>query len=141
LTLFMLDTNILSDMIRQPAGTIATHIARVGEGNICLSIITAVELRFGAAKSGSDRLSARGDAELARIRVLPLAVPADVEYGSIRRDLSATGRPIGPNDLLIAAHARASGATLVTANTNEFCRVQGLAVENWTAPSTTSATG
>jgi tRNA(fMet)-specific endonuclease VapC len=137
----MLHTNIVSDMIRNPAGPIATRIARVGEDNICLSIITAAELRFGAAKSGSDRLFARVEAVLARVRVLPLAVPADVEYGTIRRDLEASGRPIGPNDLLIAAHARASDATLVTANTNEFRRVHGLSVENWIAPPDLSGPG
>jgi tRNA(fMet)-specific endonuclease VapC len=63
--------------------------------------------------------------------VLPFDAPADVEYGAIRAELEAAGRPIGSNDLLIAAHARALGAKVVTANANEFKRVSGLAVENW----------
>jgi tRNA(fMet)-specific endonuclease VapC len=87
-----------------------------------LSVITAAELRFGAAKSGS-----------ARIPVLPLAVPADAEYRDIRSQLEAARQPIGPNDLLIAAHVRASRATVVTANTAEFRRVPDLSVENWIA--------
>lgn len=68
-----------------------------------------------------------------RFPILPLDVPADAEYGTIRADLEATGRPIGPNDLLIAAHACAAGATIVTPNVNEFRRIQGLRVENWLA--------
>jgi tRNA(fMet)-specific endonuclease VapC len=120
-------------MILNPAGRVARHIARVGEDNICLSIITAAELRFGAAKSGSHWLKARVDAILARIPLLPLGVPADVEYGGIRFQLEAEGRPIRPNDLLIAAHARACGATVVTANIREFQRVENLSVENWIA--------
>jgi tRNA(fMet)-specific endonuclease VapC len=86
-------------------------------------------------------LWARVEVVLTRVQVLPLAVPADVEYGTIRQDLESTGRPIGANDLLIAAHARASDATLVTANTTEFSRVQNLTLENWIAPSNPSGTG
>jgi tRNA(fMet)-specific endonuclease VapC len=73
------------------------------------------------------------EAVLARVPVLPLDVPADAEYGVIRAELEATGKSIGPNDLLIAAHAQALGATIVTANVAEFRRVRGLTVENWIA--------
>ena len=133
MTLYMLDTNIVSDMMRNPAGRAAVHIARVGEENLCVSIVTAAELRYGAAKSGSSRMLARVDVILARITILPLPVPADAHYGAIRAALEAAGRPIGPNDLLIAAHAAALGATVATANVGEFQRVRGLAVEDWTA--------
>ena len=109
------------------------HIAGVGEENLCLSIVTAAELRYGAVKSGSSRLLARVDAVLTRVPILPFDGPADIEYGRIRLELETTGQPVGPNDLLIAAHARASGATLVTANVGEFRRIRGLNVENWTA--------
>jgi tRNA(fMet)-specific endonuclease VapC len=68
---------------------------------------------------------------LGEIELLPFDVPADAYYGAIRSDLEATGRVIGGNDMLIAAHARAIDATLVTANTNEFKRIRGLKVENW----------
>lgn len=127
----MLDTNTVSDMIRNPAGKIARRIAEVGEDNLCLSIITAAELRYGAAKSGSARLLTRMEAVLARVPILPLDVPVDAEYGDIRASLEAAGQPAGPNDLLIAAHARSLGAVVVTANVNEFQRIRGLTVENW----------
>lgn len=64
------------------------------------------------------------------IDILPLDVPADTEYAGIQAELETAGKPIGPNDLLIAAHAYATGATLVTANVGEFQRVRGLALEN-----------
>jgi tRNA(fMet)-specific endonuclease VapC len=63
--------------------------------------------------------------------VLPFEVPADAEYGGIRARLEAAGKPIGGNDLLIAAHARVLGATIVTANVQEFRRVRDVKVENW----------
>jgi tRNA(fMet)-specific endonuclease VapC len=122
----------LLELITDPCTT-ADHIARVGEDSLCLSIVTAAELRCGAAKSGSSRLLERVEAVLARVPVLPLDVPADAEYGGIRAELEATGQSIGPNGLLIAAHAQALGATIVTADVAEFRRVRGLAVENWIA--------
>ena len=127
----MLDTNIVSDMVRNPAGKVADHVAKVGEDSLCMSIVTAAELRYGAAKSGSPRLVARVEAVLARVPILPLDVPADAEYGGIRAKLEAAGQPIGPNDLLIGAHAVATGATMVTANVDESRRIRGLNVENW----------
>jgi tRNA(fMet)-specific endonuclease VapC len=129
----MLDTNIVSDLIRNPQGRAAKRIAKVGEDNICTSIIVAAELRYGCAKSGSARLLKAVEDLLGEIDVLPLDVPADAEYGGIRRELEAAGKPIGSNDLLIAAHACAIGATIVTANTDEFRRIRGLKVENWLA--------
>lgn len=133
MTCYMLDTSIISDLIRNPQGKAAKRIAKVGEDNICTSIIVAAELRYGCAKSGSDRLLKVVEDLLGEIDVLPLEIPADSEYGSIRAELEAAGRPIGGNDLLIAAHAYAAGATIVTANADEFKRVRGLKVENWLA--------
>jgi tRNA(fMet)-specific endonuclease VapC len=133
LTLYLLDTNIISDLIRNPQGRAAKRIARVGEDNICTSIIVAAELRYGCAKSGSKRLLKAVEDLLGEINVLPFDIPADADYGGIRSELEAAGRPIGGNDLLIAAHASATGATVVTANTDEFKRVRGLKVENWLA--------
>jgi tRNA(fMet)-specific endonuclease VapC len=129
----MLDTNIVSDLIRNPQGKVAKRIAKLGEGNICTSIIVAAELRYGCAKSGSKRLLKAAEDLLGEINVLPFEVPADTEYGGIRAELEAAGKPIGGNDLLIAAHAYATGATIVTANTAEFKRILGLNVENWLA--------
>jgi tRNA(fMet)-specific endonuclease VapC len=127
----MLDTNIISDLIKNPHGKAAKRIAKVGEDTICTSIIVAAELRYGCAKSGSERLLKAVEDLLGEIAVLPLDVPADTEYAGIRAELEAAGKPIGSNDLLIAAHAYATGATIVTANTAEFKRIRGLKVENW----------
>jgi tRNA(fMet)-specific endonuclease VapC len=131
LTRYMLDTNIISDLIRNPHGKAAKRIAKVGEDSICTSIIVAAELRYGCAKSGSERLLKAVEELLGEIAVLPLDVPADTEYAGIRAELEAAGKPIGSNELLIAAHAYATGATIVTANTAEFKRIRGLKVENW----------
>lgn len=131
MTRYMLDTNIISDLMRHPQGKAAKRIAKVGEGNICTSIIVAVELRYGCAKSGSKSLLTAVEELLAEIDVLPFDVPADAEYGEIRAGLEAVGKPVGGNDLLIAAHAHAADAIIVTANVDEFRRIRGLKVENW----------
>ena len=131
MTRYLLDTNIVSDLIRNPQGKAARRIAKVGEGAICTSIIVAAEWRYGAAKSGSARLRKAVEDLLGEIEVLPFDVPADGDYGDIRASLEIVGTPIGSNDLLIAAHARAVGAIIVTANTEEFKRVKGVKVENW----------
>lgn len=131
---FLLDTNIVSDLVRHPQGSNAVRIAAVGEQNVCTSIVVAAELRFGAVKSGSRRLLTQVDAILSLMCVLPLDAPVDEHYADIRKRLEHAGNPIGPNDMLIAAHARASGRVLVTANLREFRRVQDLKVENWLMP-------
>ena len=128
---YLLDTNILSDLIRNPFGPVAQRIEAVGAKAVCTSIIVAAELRYGSAKKGSPRLQARVEEILATIPVLPLEVPADADYGRQRAQLEASGQPIGGNDLLIAAHALALGLTLVTHNTREFSRIAGLQVEDW----------
>jgi tRNA(fMet)-specific endonuclease VapC len=129
----MLDTNVISDLIRNPQGKVAKRIAKVGDSNVCTSIVVAAELRYGCAKSGSKRLLKAVEDLLGEINILPFDVPADAAYGSIRSQLEAGGTPIGSNDLLIAAHAYAIGSTVVTANGDEFGRVRGLKVENWRA--------
>lgn len=127
---FLLDANIVSDLIRHPQGHAARR-ARAAADALCLSVIVAAELRYGCAKKGSARLTERVEAVLAEIPVLPWAQPADVAYGMLRAGLEAEGRLIGGNDLLIAAHALALDATLVTANKGDFSRIRGLVVENW----------
>lgn len=128
---FSLDTNIVADLVRNPAGVVAQRIAEVGEARVAVSIIVACELRFGAAKSGSAKLARRVEEILAAVETLPLAPPADLAHASARRALEAKGTPIGPNDLLIASQARALGMTVVTDNLSEFRRVPGLDVVNW----------
>ena len=131
MTSYMLDTNIISGLIKNPQGRAAKRVAKAGEDNICTSIIVAAELRYGCAKSGSKKLLKAVEDLLGEISVLPFDAPADAEYGAIRSKLETAGTPIGSNDLLIAAHASAIGATIVTANASEFKRVRGLKVENW----------
>lgn len=129
----MLDTNIISDLIKNPQGKAAKRIAKIGEDSVCTSIVVAAELRYGCAKRGSKRLLKAVEDLLEEIPVLPFDLPADIAYGEIRSGLEIAGQPIGGNDMLIAAHASATGTTIVTANTREFTRVQGLKVENWLA--------
>ena len=128
---YLLDTNILSNLIRNPQGVVAAQITRAGEDTVCTSIIVAAELRYGAIKSNSAKLAERIDLILSALEILPLETPADHQYASLRHHLTRKGTPIGPNDLLIAAHALAGGLTVVTANVGEFSRVPGLKVENW----------
>ncbi len=128
---YLLDTNIVSDLIRHPQGRIAEQIRTVGETQICISIIVAAELRYGAAKKGSARLSTQVEKVLGALDVLPFEAPADAAYGLLRSRLEQTGTPIGGNDLLIAAQAVALGYIIVTDNEREFARVQGLRHENW----------
>ncbi len=128
---YLLDTDILSDLIRHPQGMVASRLASAGEDTVCTSIVVAAELRFGAQKSGSRKLADRIDLILSALDVLPLEPPADRHYAEIRQALAREGIPIGPNDLLIAAHALALGLTVVTANMREFSRVPGLQVEGW----------
>ncbi len=128
---YLLDTNILSDLLRHPLGSVAGRIASAGVDSVCTSIVVAAELRFGAMHKGSPRLTALVDGLLQRVDVLPLAPPADRVYGELRARLAVTGRPIGANDLLIAAHALTLDCILVTANTREFARIGELRLENW----------
>ena len=128
---YLLDTNVVSQLVRHPGGEVARRIAALGPGSVAISVIVAAELRYGAYRRGSTRLMEQLEALLSVIDVLPLEVPADQHYGEIRSNLERSGKPIGRNDLLIAAHARALGVTLVTNNVGEFRRVPDLAVEDW----------
>jgi tRNA(fMet)-specific endonuclease VapC len=128
---YLLDTNVVSDLVRNPQGRVAQRIRKVGEARVCTSIIVAAELRYGAAKKGSARLSAQLETVLSALEVLPFEPPADAVYASLRAGLEELGRPIGANDMLIAAHALALGCTIVTDNEQEFARARDLVHENW----------
>ena len=128
---YLLDTNVVSDLVRNPQGNVAQKIQRAGERRVCTSIIVAAELRYGAAKRQSPRLTAQLEAVLDALEVLPFEAPADVSYGTLRARLEKAGRPIGGNDLLIASQALALGCTIVSDNEREFARISGLAHENW----------
>lgn len=128
---FLLDTNIVSELVRHPQGRTATKIAELGEDAVATSIIVAAELRYGAAKKGSKRLASQLETILGALEIIPCEAPADATYGAARVALEAACTPIGGNDLLIAAQALALDMIVVTANESEFGRVQGLKVENW----------
>lgn len=131
MTRYLLDTNIVSDLIRNPQGRVAARIAEVGEAKVCTSIIVAAELRYGAAKRGSARLTTQMESVFAGLEILPFEAPSEIAYGNLRARLETGGTPIGANDLLIAAHAVTHGYTMVTDNVREFSRIEGLPVENW----------
>lgn len=137
MTRYLLDTDTVSDLVRDPRGRAAAEIARVGERSVSTSIVVAAELRYGAAKKGSPRLSHQLEAVLSALPILPLEPPADRRYGELRAHLERLGRVIGSNDLLIAAQALSLGCTVVTGNVREFSRVTGLTVENWLSPDST----
>jgi tRNA(fMet)-specific endonuclease VapC len=128
---YLLDTNILSDLVCNPQGVAAAHITRAGEDSVCTSIIVAAELRYGAIKSNSEKLAERIELILSALEILSLETPTDHRYAILRHHLTSQGTPIGPNDLLIAAQALANDLTVITANVGEFSWVPGLKVVNW----------
>jgi len=133
---WMLDTNILSDLIRNPRGKLVQRLSSIDPDAICTSIVVACELRFGAKRKGSETLTNRVEQLLDTLTILSLDEPADKHYADLRALLEQAGTPIGNHDLFIAAHARSRNMTLVTHNMREFERVPGLLVQDWlTAPS------
>jgi len=131
---YLLDTDTLSDLVKNPQGRVTERIRTAGADTVCTSIVVASELRFGALKRDSARLTAQLDAILAALPVLALEAPVDHCYAELRLQLERGGKPIDPNDMLIAAHGLALEAIVVTGNSAEFLRVPGLRVENWLRP-------
>ena len=127
----MLDANIISALMHAPVGRVAQHIARAGEGNVFTSVVVAAELQYGGLKRPSVRLDAALATVFEELEVKPLEATAIAHYARLRTDLERTGSPIGANDMLIAAHALALDATLVTDNEREFGRIEALRLENW----------
>lgn len=127
---FMLDTNIVSAIVRDPRGKVLQKLLDVGEENVFISIITHGEIWYGVKKNWSEELAAKVSAVTRRLYVAPLSLPADQRYADVRLALRQ-GQNIGQNDLWIAAHALALDSVLVTNNESEFSRVPGLKVENW----------
>jgi len=129
--IYMLDTNIISDVIKHPRGTVSQKIRTLPKNSACVSVIVAGELRYGAMKKSNDELTRRVEDILRKMAVFDLNYECSVFYGNIRADLEKKGLPIGANDLWIAAHALSLGLIFVTNNEKEFCRVDGLKMENW----------
>ena len=134
--IFLLDTNIISDLMKG-AGSLAAKRGRlaVQQGRVtavCTSVVVQCELMFGLTRRPSARLQAAYDLEMVKLQIVPLTDNVPLHYARLRSQLEALGTPIGPNDALIAAHALALDATLVSADA-EFLRVPRLKVENWLA--------
>jgi tRNA(fMet)-specific endonuclease VapC len=129
--LYLLDTNILSDAIRNPYGRSQSYMKRFDQSLICTSAIVASEMRYGIAKRHSPQLTERVELILNWINVLPYDDEASRRYGLIRSTLEGQGQAIGWGDLFIAAHASAHNLTLVTNNVREFSRIEKLKLENW----------
>ena len=130
---YMLDTDICIYAMNARRPEVLDAIRRHASAGIGISTITAAELHFGAARSGSARNVEALGRFLAGLEVAPFDTVAATLSGSLRAWLASQGTPIGPYDNLIAAHAHALGATLVSNNTREFQRVPGLVLENWAA--------
>ena len=128
---YLLDTNIISDMMRNPQGKVFQRIAKVGEDAVLTSIIVACEVRFGIEKRQSEKLAKRFSDVFGALSVERLDTIVEGHYAVLRTKLEAMGNPIGQMDMLIAAHALALDAVVVTDNEREFSRVPGLKVENW----------
>ena len=128
---YLLDTNIVSALVRDPQGAAAQRASAHEQTELCTSIVVAAELRFGTERRGSARLTRQVEAVLTALPVLPLEPPADGHYGRLRHTLEAAGQVIGANDMLIAAHALALGCVLVADHVRAFSRVPGMVVENW----------
>jgi len=128
---YMLDTNIISDLIKHPAGNAAQRIRTLAPDTIFTSIIIAGELHYGGSKKNSAPLRQRIQDILNELTVLPLERACAKTYGMIHADLERKGTPIGANDLWIAVHALVLEMTLVTGNVQEFIHIQGLKTENW----------
>lgn len=133
MTTYLLDTNILSDLMDNLRGSARRRLGQVGSDATCTSIIAAAELRYGAVRRQSEQLTARVEAILTEIGIIDFSPDADHHYAHLRYQLERQGTPISGNDMLIAAHALALDATLVTGNTREFARIDGLRLENWLA--------
>jgi tRNA(fMet)-specific endonuclease VapC len=130
-TAYLLDTNIITALVRDPQGVVATTLHSKMPAMLYTSIVVASEIEFGLCKGVSERMRRQVLAVLASLEVLPLGAPVHQHYGQIRCHLMQLGQPIGPNDLFIAAQARALDMVLVSNNVREFQRVPGLRLENW----------
>ena len=132
MAVYMIDTDISSYIMKRSHHAVLTRLQLVPVGDVCISIITKCELMFGVEVSRRrEKDQAALDVYLRHVEVLEYPDEAALHYAQIRAGLQTRGTMIGAHDLLIASHARCLGLTLVTNNTREFERVQGLTVENW----------
>ena len=136
---YLLDTNILSDMMRTPEGRAAQRLRSLLTGDesvhLCTSVIVQCELLFGLRRRTQPRWHTQYQRLMDSLDVMPLQADAVLHYAQLRTHLESAGTPLSPNDLLIAAHALALDAVLVSADV-AFARVPGLRLENWLVETT-----
>lgn len=130
--LYLLDTNTVSLALRGQAPRAVDRLRATHRDDVAISVITAMELRFGIAKNPATRVREVVEEFLDTITVLPIDRAIEKTYGEIRSTLESRGRPIGALDTIIAAHALCLRAVLVTNNKREFRRVRNLRCEDWT---------
>ena len=129
---YMLDTNICINVIKHKPESVFRKLKKIKPEDVCISSITYAELAYGVEKSAQpERNRLALSMMLSSIEIVAFDDSAAADYGEIRASLEKGGTPIGSLDMLIAAHARSAGCTLVTNNTKEFCRVEGLKLANW----------
>ena len=129
---YMLDTNVCIDYLKGNSINIRDRIISAPDDTLCISAITFSELMFGVENSSNrEKNLVALNFFLLKIDIVPYDDQAAAAYGEIRKQLKQKGNLIGGMDMLIAAHARASDSVLVTHNTREFNRVQGLRIEDW----------
>lgn len=129
---YLLDTNICSYILKNRPASVKVKFDQVGAEHLCISAVVLAELYYGAARHPKSVIIRKEiDDFVSRLVVMPWDEQAANHYGAIRATLEKAGTPIGAMDLLIAAHARSMGATLVTNNQREFERINGLTVQNW----------
>ena len=129
--MWMLDTDTCSYIIRTYSAKVIARLDAVPRNEVEVSSLVAAELRYGAERVKSPKLVATVEAWLGLFTIAPWDDDAARTYAKVRTALDAKGKPIGNLDVLIASHARARGATLVTNNTRHFSQVPGLHLESW----------
>lgn len=128
---YMLDTNIVIYTMKNRPPHVRDRF-KTHDGRMCISAVTLGELIYGAERSAwPERNLADIQGFVARLDVAPFDERAAEHFGQVRAELYASGKPIGPYDMMIAGHARSMGLVLVTNNEREFGRVPGLRIENW----------
>jgi tRNA(fMet)-specific endonuclease VapC len=129
---YLLDTNTVSFHIRESSDALKRRLKRTPANLVGISVVTEMELRYGLARNPKLRIAPLVETFLAGITIEPVTSDVAPHYAEIRAALESKGRPIGPLDLMIAAHAVSLGAVLVTSNRDEFRRVPGLDSVDWT---------
>lgn len=129
--MYLLDTNIISDVAHNPSGSVGQKLGEIDPTEIVSSVVVAAEVWYGVENNPSFRSRERTEAFMKNVNVLAMEPGVARTYGRLRAELKRAGSELGPNDLLIAAHALSIGATLVTGDDRAFSRVPGLKIENW----------